>query len=898
MPDRARRWTRNNQRLLIAAAPVLLALAVIATLLARERIDRTHTMADVRTLLEAAQDAERKDDYARAMDYDEAAARLAERPRPAALPGEIKRRVLALRRGLPTLSNAGLDELHRVARLRYRTAELSRKVRVAAETVSTAADTLRFRLTGSGGDLQAATDDLHRVLAPFYIFERESWLRRPDLALLDPARRKRLESEVNELLFLWAVALDRDADPRPGRHGLDPAAAARLGMAVEVCDRALGFASPDGPWLALRERLGLRLAHATTDELQSSLEAIPDTLSDDPAARPGPEEPTALGCFQWGALRVRQGRRAEAVSCFRKAVRLDPGNSWYQFSLASTYDSAGVELSEALKHYDVAVALEPQSPWVRLCRARLYRMRGAWPLAMDDLQRALSDFMALPPSSRDAPFEQQTRLELGLVRQSLGDRAGARAEFAAVIISDPSNQYAWAARLNRAKLEADAGASGLARAQYEALVAEKPDDRAARLGRARLALRMACPAQAEADLNVVVRAGGPQPARAEALAFRSLARLAQGRPAAALADADEARRLRPAPFHDRLRTRALLALSRGDDLALSSPDELPRLPVNGLALRDDLRRLAEVPLGASDGSSRSLLNRAVARSALGEFAEAAATADRAVAQAPQSARVYMVRAHVRQRAGRLDKAMEDAARARALDPDDPRVWELRGRLEIAAGDPAGGLADLDRAIALGSGASVREPRAAALMALNDVRGAIDDWSRALEHDPENAAAFLGRAEALARLHQWDPAIADLEQAAGWSEGQPALRLRIAINYARCLAQTPDRLPRLVAMIRRAWVSPLASSEQAGPSSEPRLRQARSTISDRDPPGTLLHQKRSRASSTPIGAGTGLTLFCPRSPTSGRHVFPDSPRFRPWLEGLTVIITHGSKTCYA
>jgi tetratricopeptide (TPR) repeat protein len=154
--------------------------------------------------------------------------------------------------------------------------------------------------------------------------------------------------------------------------------------------------------------------------------------------------------------------------------------------------------------------------------------------------------------------------------------------------------------------------------------------------------------------------------------------------------------------------------------------------------------------------------------------------------------------------------MEDVARARALDPDDPRVWELRGRLEIVAGDPASALTDLDRAIALGGGASVREPRAAALMALDDARGAIDDWSRALEHDPESAAAFLGRAEALARLHQWDPAIADLEQAAGWSEGQPALRLRIALGYARCLAPTPAHLPRLVAMIRRAWVSPLAS----------------------------------------------------------------------------------------
>lgn len=810
LADRAGRLFRTHRRLIAAAVPVALALVVIGVMLVSERVARSRTLTDARALYEAAQGAERDDDFARAMTYYEAAARLAERPHAVELPREIKKRLLALRSGVPGSAWAGLDELRREARLRYRTAELTRKVRGDADAVSDSTDPLRFRLTGFGGDLRAAADELHRVLAPFFVFERESWLRRPDLSLLDQTRRKRLMTEVNELLFLYALALDRDADPRPGQSGPDPVAAAELTSALELCERAREFAQPVGPWDELRERLRQKLARASTGESDPPDAAEPEGSVDETAVADvaPPDEPTSLGCFQWGALRVRQGRRAEAVACFRRAVRLEPDSYWYQYYLAYTYDAVGADLTEALRHYDVAVALKPQSPWVRFSRARLYRVRGAWSLAMDDLQRGLSDFLALPPTSRDEAFERQTRLELGLVRQSLGDLAGAREEYAAVVASDPSGRYARAARLNRAKLEADAGAVGLARKEYDGLLDEEPADHAARLGRALLALRLGHPAEAEADLTRVIESGSTAPGRSEALAFRALARLAAGDAEHALVDADASRRLRPSPWVERLRTRALLALGRGDDLALTSPDDLTRLPVIGTPLRDALRRLADSPAESSLSPTavRVQLNRAVALSALGQHGAATAAADRAAAQAPQSARVYLVRAHLARYAGRLGEARADAERARELEPDDPRVWELRGRIRIAAGDPSGALADLDRALSLGAdGASVHEPRAIALLALGDPRGAVEDWSRALTHDPENALAYLGRAEAFARLRQWDPAIADLEQAAGWSEGQPGVRLRIALEYARCLSQNPARLPRLLSMLRRARV---------------------------------------------------------------------------------------------
>jgi serine/threonine-protein kinase len=175
-----------------------------------------------------------------------------------------------------------------------------------------------------------------------------------------------------------------------------------------------------------------------------------------------------------------------------------------------------------------------------------------------------------------------------------------------------------------------------------------------------------------------------------------------------------------------------------------------------------------------------------------------------VALAPSSGRAYLVRARVRRRAGRLDLARRDVARALAVDPNDPRAWELSGQVKTASGDPAGGLADIDRAIALGEDGSARAARAAALMALNDPRRALGDWSLALARDPEDPSLYLGRARAFIRLRQWDQALADLEQAAGWADGRPALGLRVALSYGHCLVERPGQFPRLVALLRRSW----------------------------------------------------------------------------------------------
>src|SRR5205823_6419327 len=156
----------------------------------------------------------------------------------------------------------------------------------------------------------------------------------------------------------------------------------------------------------------------------------------------------------------------------------------------------------------------------------------------------------------------EARLNLGIVKQAVGDDAGARAAYESVIPA--GGQLARWGRLNRAKLDFDAGAVDRAWAEYDALLDEDPRDAPARLSRALLALWLGRAAQSEMDLTIVLPEA---PERAdEILARRALARLALGRLEDAEGDAAGAFRRKPSPSRERLWIRTLLALRRVQDL--------------------------------------------------------------------------------------------------------------------------------------------------------------------------------------------------------------------------------------------------------------------------------------------------------------------------------------------
>ncbi len=86
-----------------------------------------------------------------------------------------------------------------------------------------------------------------------------------------------------------------------------------------------------------------------------------------------------------------------------------------------------------------------------------------------------------------------------------------RSAFESVIAAGPDNPFARAGRLNRAKLDIDAGAIDRAWAEYDALLAKDPRDAPARLSRALLALRFGPAAQCEADLTILLQRSPSRP---------------------------------------------------------------------------------------------------------------------------------------------------------------------------------------------------------------------------------------------------------------------------------------------------------------------------------------------------------------------------------------------------
>ena len=754
LPNRAKRWLRRHRRTLALAAPPLLAMATLAVITIDARL------AQLKLEAEIEQEIREGEHSVDADQLDQAAGQFA----------------TAIRL---TSDNPALRLLRDHARMLHDRALLAKEVRNRADTLSRRAEPLRFGLLGFGGDPETAVRGVEAVLRLFAIPDNPDWARSSELRLLDPERRERLLAEADELLFLWIVALDRG---RPPDHERDR-------QALRICDAARAFITQAGPWPSLRARYAARLAGR-------------------PAVSPGDVPPfgaSGLACFQWGLLRHLEGRPDAAIGCLERAVQLRPDAYWFQFYLGYRHERAG-RIQKAIEHDNVAIALRPSVPWALYNRAQLRRQQGEWGLAFADVERALT-------TARDAGFEFiEARLESGIVREFLGDIAGARADYQRVIAAGAMGAYARAARLNLAKLDLNAGSADRARAALDALRSEEPGDPNERFGLAVLALRLGEYQWAEIELTRLLQESSGD--AAEIHAHRAVSRLAMGRTIEALGDANTALRLRPSPGHERLWFRALLADGRDGNLpellALDDPDDVERLHAVGDPLVTDLRAAAARLRALSDRggvlAAPARRTRAVFLAALHD-PEAKAEATRAVAAAPGSADGYLVRARIRRRAGDPPGALADIGRGLALAPADPRFWELRGRLLAELGQPEAALTDLQRAGLRGTRGTVHAARARALMGLGRFQAAYDAWTSALAFDSEDPRAYLGRARALVRLGRWDDASADLEQAVGWSGSRADVLARITLTYAGCLPRRPDKLPRVMDLARQtllAW----------------------------------------------------------------------------------------------
>ena len=143
--------------------------------------------------------------------------------------------LLSRRYGFSELTDRAIQEGEIAAQMKESREDADRFLKEAAP--------LRFSLLGFGGDLPSASRKLEAGFARFSVLAGEAdWT---ELPMLDEATRRRLINEVNELLFLWIVALDKDGERRGIDHQVTLAR-----RALPICDRALRFATPSGPWEA------------------------------------------------------------------------------------------------------------------------------------------------------------------------------------------------------------------------------------------------------------------------------------------------------------------------------------------------------------------------------------------------------------------------------------------------------------------------------------------------------------------------------------------------------------------------------------------------------------------------------------------------------------------------
>jgi eukaryotic-like serine/threonine-protein kinase len=795
---RAAAWVRRRRRRIAATATVMLALSAVVAGGLGLRLEQKQLFGQADAEYDMGEEALGWNDFSAAQAHFDTAQRLAEAselspwrylnsrrldeigPRP-------KLKIRDFKIALKPL------ELKRRAREKSLLAERMEHQQKEADALLQAADLLRFQLLlDEGSELTEATDELQRVLAPFFVLENDDWTKLEHMmSSLDDARRKRIVNNVSELLFLWMAAIDESA--RNSSHAGASEKEELLSRALVICRKALVWAEPKPPWRALES--GLR-ADRNGDGGLAANEAAPPRFNEPRAVS---QEHSALACFQWGILAYRDGRLSRAIEWLERASRLEGGsNYWYQFLLGYLEDKDG-RTDDAFSNYTTACALKPGSPWVLFSRARIYRARGQWDLAREDITSALKQLKKRPEATR-------VRLELAYLYQSVGDFTRARHEYESVILADGSGVYARAARLNVANMEAESGAVESARREYDTLILEDLNDSTARKSRALLELRHGQAGRAVIDLTVLLEAKMGIKNRHEVLAARALAHLVLGRANEAFADATEAQRLRPSPAHERLRQRALLAAKRPESLQLDRPEDVLAFPLGGSRLTVDasaaVLALEKAVQARPDSTLRECLNRTVLLAVLGRGKEAIEAGTLALAASPQSPRAYLIRARVNSFLGDRAGAEADVERGLSILPNDPGLLELRGILQAAAGDPGSALESYNEAIHWGALDRIHIYKADALEALGQNLAAIREWTLALRIDPELPQAYLGRARLAIRLKNWNLALADLEQAASWALADPPTELAIAAAYLLCLPSEPDRFSRWLALAGR------------------------------------------------------------------------------------------------
>jgi tetratricopeptide (TPR) repeat protein len=557
------------------------------------------------------------------------------------------------------------------------------------------------------------------VAAPVMGAEPQSLQQLPEVSLerMDPAVARQLR-EAAEVVAGLAARQGAAAELARAYGGLG-----QLYLAYELyepAEAALGNAqalAPDDPRWPYLGAVALQ-------ELRRLDEAVP-LLERVLALRPG----DAAAALRLGNAELERGHAERARSLFEQALGNEGTRAAAELGLGRLA-AAARSWREAARHFEAALAMQPQASAVRNPLAVAYRELGELERARETLRGSGRATVLFADPLLDEAKRQATGPGVHVLRSleagARGDAARALAEARRAVELDPGNDQLHQGLA--AALERQGDAAG-ALAEYRDAVRLAPGSALARLN---LGLALARRGEGEAAVAELRRAVAAAPDFQAARLALGTVLLQAGRPEEALPDLQRARELDPADRAARLRlARALRQLGRNDE----AEAELASL------------------LAAGGRDAAALLELGTLRAARGD-AESALAAWRETAALPGEP-AAAVMAHLQ--SAQLLAGRGDTTAA---------IAELRAAVER---DPSSKLAQFNLATLLAQQGTYDE--------------AARGYARVLELDPADREAYLGRAQALAEAGRLNDARAALEEGLRRLPGDPAL--------TDALARLPD-----------------------------------------------------------------------------------------------------------
>jgi len=156
----------------------------------------------------------------------------------------------------------------------------------------------------------------------------------------------------------------------------------------------------------------------------------------------GPSGPCPAEARRWndyGIALLEQAQYGAAAAAFRRAMQLDPTDANLPVNTAIAEmrtERFGIEreqLHKAGPLLEAALRLDPQSP-----RAHFYH--ALWLRAEGKLKEAAEELRTV---TRDYPRDREAQRQLAMTLYSLGEMAGARSAFEAVLAVDPTDAGAY-----------------------------------------------------------------------------------------------------------------------------------------------------------------------------------------------------------------------------------------------------------------------------------------------------------------------------------------------------------------------------------------------------------------------------------------------------------------------